>query len=114
MEKSEIIFFAIVIIAYLLCTLTLDIPLFMHVVFLGGIILCLILALILKYQQQFENKTVYKVLKILAIISTVFYAISIISESFYNKTVFIDSTATLMVIFVLFFGMWFFGKNENE
>lgn len=114
MEKSEIIFFAIAIIAYIICALTLDIPLFMHALFLGCIIIILIFVLILKYQQEVENESVYKVLKILIIISSVFYFISVISELFYNKTLFIDSTATFMVIFVLFFGMWFFGKNKNE
>lgn len=114
MEKSEIIFFAIVILAYILCAATLDIPLFMHAIFAICILIVLIISIIPKYQQKFENEKICKILNVLLIVLTVFYFASIISEVFYDRILIMDSTLTLILIFILFGCRWFFGKNKDD
>ena len=114
MEKSEIIFFAIVILAYVLCAATLEMPLFIHILFIICILIVLIFGIILKYQQKFENDKICKILNVLLVAFTVFYFASIISEVFYNKMLIMDSTWTLILIFILFGCRWFFGKNKDD
>ena len=112
MEKNEIIFFVIIVLAYFLCALTLDIPLFIHILFIVCILIVLIGGILLKYQQKYENEKICKILNVLLIVFSIFYFASIICEVFYDKILIIDSTFTLILIFILFGCRWFFGKKK--
>lgn len=112
MEKNEIIFFAIVILAYILCAFTLDIPIFIHKLLAIGIIIVLVMSIILKYQPKSENDKLCKIMNVLLIGFTVFYFASVISEVFYSRMLIIDSTWTLILIFILFGCRWFFAKKR--
>ena len=56
MEKYEIIFFVIAILAYIICSMTLKIPIYAHLM-LGTILsIILILAVLLKLQEKYYTK----------------------------------------------------------
>ena len=112
MEKSEIIFFAIVIIAYLICALTLGIPTFVHYVFIAILLVVLIITLSLKYHKKHENKKIGKIFDILAVAFLAFYIISAIFESIYHKALIIDSSILLMPFFAALMLSWFLKNNE--
>lgn len=113
MDKNEIIFFAVVIGAYLICTLTLDVPNFVHLMFAILLLAVLIIAIPLKYKQQLENEKIGKILSILSVILLIFYIITTISELWFKKTLFVDSGIFLVLFLIVLIIGWFFKKNNN-
>ncbi len=100
MEKYEIIFFVIAILAYIICSMTLKIPIYAHLM-LGTILsIILILAVLLKLQEKYGKKLI-KSINIIEIIIFVFYIISVAYETGYQKTLIIDSN----IILIPFFGV---------
>lgn len=112
MEKNEIIFFAIVIIAYLLCAFTLNVPLFVHYAFIALVLLALLAAILVKFREKFENKPINKILIILSAIFLVFYIICVLYETSYQKTLVIDSSIILIPFFGTLILTWFLKKSE--
>ena len=110
MDKNEIIFFAVIIIAYILCALTLNIPTFAHYIFIGLILIILAITILLKYQQKYKNEQIRKTFAILAIIILALYVICIISKSWYHKTL-IEPSILLIPFFGALVISWFF-KNS--
>ena len=53
MEKYEIIFFAIAIMAYIICSITLKISIYAHLLFGAILAIILILAVLLKFKQKY-------------------------------------------------------------
>ena len=100
MEKYEIIFFVFAILAYIICSMTLKIPIYAHLM-LGTILsIILILAVLLKLQEKYGKKLI-KSINIIEIIIFVFYIISVAYETGYQKTLIIDSN----IILIPFFGV---------
>lgn len=100
MEKYEIIFFVIAILAYIICSMTLKIPIYAHLM-LGAILsIILILAVLLKLEEKYGKKLI-KFINIIEIIIFVFYIISVAYETGYQKTLIIDSN----IILIPFFGV---------
>ena len=100
MEKYEIIFFVIAILAYIICSMTLKIPIYAHLM-LGTILsIILILAVLLKLQEKYGKKLI-KSINIIEIIIFVFYIISVAYETWYQKTLIINSN----IILIPFFGV---------
>jgi hypothetical protein len=112
MERNEIIFFAILIIAYVLCALMLDMPPFIHYIFIAIIAIVLVIAVLLRYQQKFENRQIGKVFNIIALISLILYVITSISETYFKKTLIIDSTIFIIPLFGALVVGWFFRKEK--
>lgn len=110
MNKNEIIFFAIVIFAYILCALTLNIHSSVHMIFGIGLLAILVIAIALKYKPQFENEKISKIFQILAIIMFIFYVMAMISELWFAKKLIIDSGILLLVFIILVLINWFFKK----
>ncbi len=109
MDKNEIIFFSIVIIAYVLCAFTLNMPIFVHYIFIVLIAVALVISILLKYKDSLENEKISKISNIIAAILLIVFIINTIYEIYYHKTIF-DS----QLIFLLFFGAlvvnWYFRK----
>lgn len=114
MDKNEIIFFLIAIVAYLICAFMLNMPLFMHIIFAVLILVVAIITILAKFQTRYENELIINITTILLIISSIFYFISIFYEVFYKKILLTDSTWILLVIFLLIIVRWLFGKNKGE
>lgn len=114
MDKNEIIFFAAIIVAYIVCTLTLNIPMFVQIIFGIVLLVVLIAAIILKYQQKIENEKISHIAEIMSIILFIIFAATMVYETWFNKTLPIDSS----VVFVLFLSAilcrWIFKKKVNK
>jgi hypothetical protein len=110
MDKNEIIFFGIIIIAYIVCAFRLDIPLFMHIMFGIVLLAVLIIAILLKYKPRFENEKTARIFQMVFIITLIFYAISMISELWYGKTLIVDSGILLLLLLIVIVVNWFFKK----
>lgn len=112
MDKNEIIFFAVAIMAYVICAFTLNIPVFVHVMFGVLLLIAFIIAIALKYQQQFENEKISKIFYLIAILMLIFYIITTISELWFAKTLVIDSAIFLMLFIITIVIKWFFEKKN--
>ena len=58
MEKYEILFAILIIIAYIICSLTLKIPIHAHLMFGAILLVVLIIAILLKFKQKYENEKI--------------------------------------------------------
>lgn len=112
MDKYEIIFIILAIIAYIICTVILNISTYVHIIFGALILICLLIAIILKYQQKVENKKIVNFMKILEIIIIICYFITLINELFITNRI-NHSQIFFILFFIVFFFRWFFGKNEK-
>lgn len=98
MDKYEIIFFVIAIMAYIICSITLKIPIYVHLL-LGAILtIILILTVLLKFQEKYGKKLI-KSINIIGIILFVFYMISVAYETWCQKTLIINSNIILIPFF---------------
>ena len=61
MEKYEILFAILIIIAYIICSLTLKIPIAAHLMFGAILLVVLIIAILLKFKQKYENDKISKI-----------------------------------------------------
>ena len=111
MKRNELIFIAVVIIAYIICALTLNIPTFVHEIFIILILALLMITIPLKYKQRLENDKIGKILYLLAIILLIFYIITTISEVWYGKSLIADSGIFLFSFIIVFAVSWFLRKN---
>lgn len=110
MNKNEMIFLAILIIAYILCAFTLNIHSFVHILFGIGLLVIILIAIALKFKPQFENEKISKIFQILLIIVLIFYVVATISELWFAKTFIIDSGMLLFGVVILIAINWFFKK----
>ena len=113
MERNELIFFIIAIIAYFICAFALNIPQSMHIMFVGILIAILLIIVLVKYQKRFENEKISKIAKITAILLFILAIITSTYELLFEKTLLINSTTIFPVFIVVLICMWFFEKNEN-
>lgn len=111
MNNNEIIFFAIVIIAYILCAFTLDVPTFVHIIFGTGILALLLITMALKYKPKFENEKTSKIFQIILIIIFVLYVMAMISELWFAKRFILDSGILLVALVMAMVLNWFFKKS---
>jgi uncharacterized membrane protein len=112
MEQKEIIFLAIVLIAYIICAFTLDIPAFINYIFLAILLIAILLTVLAKYSKKSENRRIAKTANILALIFLAIYIICAIHEMIYKKALFVDSAVILIPFFGCLAAGWFFKKEE--
>jgi hypothetical protein len=110
MNRNETIFFAIVIMAYILCAFSLNIPTFVHIIFAIGLLTILAISIALKLKPELENEKMGKILQILLVIVLIFYVLTMISELWLGKTLIIDSGILLFALIVLIAMNWLFKK----
>ena len=114
MEKSEKIFIIIIIISYIICSIALKIPTYVHIMF-GAIILgALIIALLLKFSSEHENIKISKIFKIITIFLIICYIIASIYEIYFSKTLLIHPIYIMVLIFITLITSWIFEKNKND
>ncbi len=110
MERNELIFLAIIVIAYILCSLTLNMPKLVHYIFICLILIILAVTILQKYQKKLNNEQISKISYILAAIFLALYIICFVSEIWYH-TKLIDSSILLIPFFGSLVVSWFF-KNS--
>lgn len=113
MDKTEIIFFAVVIIAYIICAVTLNIPLMITMTFAILLLVILAIAILLKYKNRLENKKISKLFNIISIILLILYIITTILELLYCKPIINNSGIFILLFIPMFFMTWYFKKEEE-
>lgn len=113
MERNELIFIILIIIAYIICSLALKIPIVSHLMFgailLGGIII----AMLLKLKRKYDNEKISKIFRIISIILIICYGIAFIYETIYYKPLFIDSPIFIFLILIFELISWILRKNSD-
>lgn len=110
MNKNEMIFFAAVIVAYVLCAFALNIPSFVNIIFGIGILTIALIAISLKFKPKLENEKMSKILQIILIIVFIFYVLAMISELWFGKTLIVDSGILLFALIIMIVLNWLFKK----
>ncbi len=112
MEKTEIIFSIVLIVAYLICSIALKIPLYVHLMF-GAIILgVLLIAILLKFNHEYENEKISKIFKIITILLIIYYFAAATYESFYNGILLMNSALILILIAISAVIKWIFSTKD--
>lgn len=112
MEKSEMVFFIIVIIAYILCSIFYKLPTFLHITFLAILIVFLFVTVILKYQQNYENEKISHASKIISSILAIIFVVLLILGFVFKFALFRVYTPLLILMLITLFTAWFFKKNN--
>jgi cytochrome c biogenesis factor len=113
MNKYEIIFIIIAIIAYIICAFTLNVPQEMHIMVGALLVVALIIAILLIAKSNYENEKISRIFRILSIIMLIFYIITTISELWYHTKLIFDSGIFLVLFIILIISEWFFKKNSD-
>jgi hypothetical protein len=113
MNKSEAIFFAITIVAYIACALLLKIPMEINISLVILIIIALIALLILKYQQIYVNEKISKTCQTLCYIFAALFIILLIGGALFKYALFEAYPIFIVIIFITMFIGWFFKKEEE-
>lgn len=113
MDRNEIIFFAIIVIAYLICAFTLNIPQAMNLMLAGLILAIFLIILLVEYSKKFENENITKIARIIIIILVVISIITSCYEIWFDKTLPMDSTTLFPLFIIALICVWFFKKNEK-
>ena len=109
MEKTELIFAIIIMIAYVICSVALKIPIIAHLMFGALLLGVIIIAVLLKY----ENEKISKIFRIISIILIICYVVSFIYEAFYYKPLFVDSPIFIFLILIVELISWILRKNND-
>lgn len=112
MNKNEAIFFAIIIVAYIVCALLLRIPMEINMFFAILLIIALIVLLALNYQQIYVNEKISKVCKIMCGILTALFIILLIGGFLFKYALFEVYPIFIVIIFITMFIGWFFKKEQ--
>ena len=113
MKRNEIIFAGIIIISYIICSLILKIPLYMHLIF-GAILLgAVFIVSVLKLNSKYENEKISKIFRKLSIISIILYFIAFGYEMLLHEPLFSKSAIFIIIIFITEVISWIFKKNND-
>ena len=113
MDKIELIFAIIIIIAYIICSAALKIPIVAHLMFGALLLGVIIIAILLKFKQKYENEKISKIFRAISIILIICFAVSFIYEKFYYKPLFIDSAIFIFLILIVELISWVLRKNND-
>lgn len=113
MDKYEILFSIIIVIAYIICSLTLNIPIHAHLMFGAILLVVLIIAILLKFKLKYENEKISKIFRVMSILLIVCWGIASALETIYQKTFFINSAIFIILILIVEVISWVLRKNEN-
>lgn len=113
MEKYEILFAILIIIAYIICSLTLNIPLYAHLMFGAILLVVLMIAILLKFKLKYENEKISKIFRVMSILLIACWGIASALETIYQKTFFINSAIFIILILIVEVISWVLRKNEN-
>jgi hypothetical protein len=113
MEKTELIFAIIVMIAYVICSVALKIPIIAHLMFGSLLLGVIIIAMLLKLKRKYDNEKISKIFRIISIILIICYGIAFIYETIYYKPLFIDSPIFIFLILIFELISWILRKNSD-
>lgn len=113
MNKSEAIFLAIIIVAYIACALLVKIPMEINMFFVILLAIALIALFILKYQQIYVNEKISKICRTLCYIFTALFIILIIGGAIFRHALFEVYPIFIVIIFITMIIGWFFKKEEE-
>lgn len=111
MEKNEIIFIIAAAIVYLICAFAFKMSSYIHLIFAALVLVAILIGIIFKYQQKFENKRIVQYMDMLEIIIILCFVITMLYEIFIGNTVY-DLSIFIILFFIVMFCKWFFGKNN--
>ena len=112
MDKNEIIFLAVLIMAYLICTFTLNVSVFVQIIFGIVLLAVLLIAILFKYRKKIENEKISHIADIISIILFVIFVATVLCKSWFNKTLIVDSTIVLLLFLIALFCSWIFKKKN--
>lgn len=112
MNKNEVIFFIIIIIAYIACAFLINIPAEAHIFFAILLVIALIATLILKYQQKYVNEKISKICRTLSIVLAILFIALLILGAVFKYALFEAYPIFIIIIFITMFIGWFFKKEE--
>ena len=113
MEKTELIFAIIIMIAYVICSVALKITIIAHLMFGALLLGVIIIAVLLKFKQKYENEKISKIFRTISIILIICYVVSFIYEAFYYKPLLIDSPIFIFLILIVELISWVLRKNSD-
>ena len=113
MDKIELIFAIIIIIAYIICSAALKAPIVAHLMFGALLLGVIIIVILLKFKQKYENEKISKIFRAISIILIICFAMSFIYETFYYKPLFIDSAIFIFLILIVELISWVLRKNND-
>ncbi|MBE6499659.1 MAG: hypothetical protein E7Z80_03795 [Methanobrevibacter thaueri] len=106
MDRNEIIFFIIIILAYLICSQTLKIPYYINYIMIGAIIIALTVTAVLNYGDKLSYEKKYNIMKLLLIISSAVLLLDGFFEFIYHKTL-IPLPIIIFIILDLIIGLYY-------
>lgn len=113
MEKYEIIFIILIILAYSIAAFALNMPPYIHIAFAVMILAAILISIIFKYKQKFENEKMVQIFNIAEIVIVACFFITVLYEIFTEKRAY-DFSIFIILFFIVMFCRWFFGKNKDE
>lgn len=100
MNKYEIIFSVLIVIAYIISSLTLKIPSYVHLMF-GSVILGILLIIILfKLKQKYYSEKNKKTFKIVMIMVFICYIITFLFEDLFTGPLFVPSVIFMIILVI--------------
>lgn len=113
MNKIEITFIIIAIIAYIIGSVMFNIPLWTHITFIALILILLAATLVLKYQQKFVNEKISNVAQMLTKILLIILILTIVLGAVFKHALFNLYQICVILMFITLFIGWFFKKEED-
>lgn len=113
MEKYEIIFIILIILAYSIAAFALNMPPYIHIAFAVMILAAILISIIFKYKQKFENERMVQIFNIAEIVIVACFFITVLYEIFTAKRAY-DFSIFIILFFIVMFCRWFFEKNKDE
>ncbi len=113
MNKIEITFIIIAIIAYIIGSVMFNIPLWTHITFIALILILLAATLVLKYQQKFVNEKISNAAQMLTKILLIILVLTIVLGAVFHYALFDLYQICVILIFITIFVGWFFKKEED-
>lgn len=113
MNRTEIILIIIAIVAYIIGSLMFNIPMEMHIMFIGLVIILLLATLVLKYQQKFVNEKVSNTAQLITKILFIILILTIVLGAVFRHALFNLYQICIVLMFITLFVGWFFKKEEE-
>ena len=113
MNRREIILIIIAIMAYIIGSLMFNIPIEMHIMFIGLVIILLLATLVLKYQQKFVNEKVSSTAQLITKILFIILVLTIVLGFVFRHALFNLYQICIILMFITLFVGWFFKKEED-
>lgn len=111
MNKNEIIFLILLIIAYITCAVIFNIPQAMNVIVIAILLVLILISVAFKFKR--ENEKISHIFDIITKILAVILILSIILGALLKQAFFMNYNILVVLIFISIIISWFFKKEED-